>query len=334
MKNNINLKKGDIVIPNFNKEQLESLEAKIELYTLFGMDEVVDLYNNTKTNLNKRCKVLSVINGVLSDNKKVYVECNGAEALYPIECLTLVHDTEEESNNQKATSEKLNVKNPNVNMIVAYYDDKIEIDYCSGKNKYEHLSIDQSKEDKNYNDLVARVHSVALDILNTKLYKENLEYLKAIQNYNKKWFEDNNINIELFEKLASSELLNQNVSGFDNVNNILLDVAKAITGNEDLSKKFKYNKTLYKVERMLKGKKKAVGITGILGALGAGAIIKPFFSNGNGKYVINGTNLSDDEILDKLNFTNGMKDDVIGETLKKNFKMPRYINVKNKNGYF
>lgn len=178
MKNNINLKKGDIVIPNFNKEQLESLEAKIELYTLFGMDEVVDLYNNTKTNLNKRCKVLSVINGVLSDNKKVYVECNGAEALYPIECLTLVYNTEEESNNQIATSEKLNVKNPNINMVVAYYDDKIEIDYCSGKNKYEHLSIDRSKEDKNYNDLVARVHSVVLDTLNTKLYKENLPVVK------------------------------------------------------------------------------------------------------------------------------------------------------------
>lgn len=176
MLNNINLQKGDIVIPVLNQEQVKNINDKIELYKLLGADDIVELYNNVKNNLNKKCTVISIMNGVLSNTKKVYVECDGLEAVYPIECLTFISRKKEYSN-QKEKQDKV-LKDSKVNMVVAYYDDKIEIEYCSGKNKYEHLSIDHSKEDKNYNDLVARVHSVALDILNTKLYKENLPVIK------------------------------------------------------------------------------------------------------------------------------------------------------------
>lgn len=155
--------------------------------------------------------------------------------------------------------------------------------------------------------------------------KEARTFLKNVISKNKEWFKENEIEEELFDRLALSEIVN-NTKKTDK-NTILRNVIEAMTEKEDAIKTFKYEGKVDKLMNALGNKKNAIGLAGLLSA--GAMIVKPFFSKTGGKYIINSTRASEQEIFDNLNFTNGKTSNILEEELRRNINAPRYVNIKN-----
>ena len=159
--------------------------------------------------------------------------------------------------------------------------------------------------------------------------------LKRFMKEKREWLEENNIDTEFFEKLALSELTNQKYKSNNRVKSILTNVARALS-NEDITDIGDIGKTFDKLGNIPKNAKK-YGLAAILGsgifALGS-SIVKPFLAGGNGTYTLsnNVNKLNEKQIMEKLNFSNGMSANMVTEELK-GLTKNTHVDV-NKKSYF
>lgn len=165
-----------------------------------------------------------------------------------------------------------------------------------------------------------------------KRFKRSQRSLERIISQHKKWFEDNEIDIDLFSKLASSEFANQDKKSIEGIKRTLMNVAQAMKGSEVSDIKLKYSPILDTFVDTVSQNKK-YGLAAMLGAglLTAGSIIKPFFADTSGTYTLskNVNNLDEKQLMEKLNFSNGLKTDMITEELKV-VNPSVYVGVKGK----
>ena len=156
--------------------------------------------------------------------------------------------------------------------------------------------------------------------------------LRKITDEQKGWFEKHEIEMDLFTKLATSEIINQKSNTNQKLKEVLMNVATAMKGGNVSDMDLKYNPVLDNVLNELADNKK-LGIAALLasGALAVGGIIKPFFANGNGTYTLskNVDNLSEKQIVEKLNFSNGLSTNMVTEELK-GITTPNSITINDK----
>lgn len=189
---------------------------------------------------------------------------------------------------------------------------------------------------KTYTDANREYRSLqSINELNNARYAKTQRALKRLISNQRQWFEKNNIDIDLFSKMASVEMLNRDKVTNTELRNAFLDVAKLIGGSE-VTDDLKYNKVIDDAVDVISQNKK-VGAAAMLasGIFMAGKIIKPFFEKNDGVYTLsnNAKNLSDKQIMDTLNFGNGLKTDMINEELKGIINPKTYISVNKKNRF-
>lgn len=165
------------------------------------------------------------------------------------------------------------------------------------------------------------------------------EQLKYIVRNERKWLNEMNINQDMFKTMAAMELMNNADSTIKDsskfLNESLLRVAKALSNKEISSSHFKYNDTFVRGIATVSKNKGKVGIAGLIASAGMllAKTAKPYFVGGNKNYIVGQTTkaMTEAELLNKLNFTNGLKTNLANEDLKTD--IPQYVSIIKKN-YF
>ena len=155
-----------------------------------------------------------------------------------------------------------------------------------------------------------------------------------IINNEKKSFKEQSIDENIFKKITTMELLNNIANGEKyNLNNAFMNSARILNGKDVPYKKFKYSKSSVLFDN-LKTNKSKIGLTALIGmsALILGEKVKSYSEKNNGKYILGKNNsvISEKDLLEQLNFGNGMKDNNYLQNLLTDINTPKYIDILKK----
>lgn len=228
-----------------------------------------------------------------------------------------------------------NYKNKLINNLSNILKDYKNIDFSINNryasNSYLDIAKAFTKENRQYINITNSL-GISGYITRMKNIKDHLDYITYKES---KWLNEIGINSDAFNKMASLELASLQDYSNSKLNQTLFNVAKALTNKEITNKEFKYNKVFANISKNLSDNKGKAGfIAGILGAgaFAVGKIVKPFFSNSSGKYIAGTTNgpITERELYESLNFTNGMKTNLLNQELKSGDSIPMYLSIYNK----
>lgn len=195
---------------------------------------------------------------------------------------------------------------------------------------YLNLAHTFTSENKKY----IKVDEVLKDKTVMNRFKKYREAIERVLTSEKQWLNDYSLDEDLFKKVSTMELINRigEVNDEYDLNKIMLNTAKAITGHDVEERIFEFAKHIKGEYKNGLVAKTAIGIAGLLGAA---SFIRKFIGGtkplnlNNGTYVLgrSSENLTEHEVMDQLRMGNNKRTPFGIAELIEGINIPEYISI-------